>query len=338
MARDPWTELRSVLIEQVSKLWGYDPKTHASKIVPETLRAHVDKVQTRPLPEKIADEIVDSLAAVDESLAKLQDDESGKLPMIARLRPRGYFEDNWAARPSEERPWPVVLIHGTGATSGNWQELAHELREDGWAVFAPGYGARATNPIQQSAHEVGQYIEAVLARTGADRVIVVGHSQGGLVARYWMRYCDGADKVHHLVSLAVPHHGTTLGGVISPLIKTKMAENLLDSFVSSWFGPAGFQQVVGSPIVEALADGGDTDEEVDGYTSIATRSDSVIQPPETCFLVGDNVRNLWVQDVDPHAVVMHEDMPQDRRVRRLVAATLRRVAAQAAQAAREGEE
>lgn len=327
VARDPWTELRSVLIEQVSKLWGYDAKNNASTIVPDTLRDHVEKVQTRPLPETIADEIVGNLAAVDESLANLEKDESGKLPMIARLRPRGYFEDNWAARPSDDRPWPVILLHGTGGTSGHWQELAYELREDGWAVFAPGYGARATNPIQQSAHEVGQYIDAVLQHTGADRVIIVGHSQGGLVGRYWMRYCGGAEKVHHLVSLAVPHHGTTLGGIISPLIKSKLAAHLVDSFVSSWFGPAGFQQVVGSPIVEALADGGDTDPGVHGYTSIATRSDSVIQPPETCFLVGDNVRNLWVQDVEPHAVVLHEDIPQDKRVRRLVLATLRRVAA-----------
>lgn len=327
MAKDPWTELRSALVEKLSKVWGYDPKANESTIVPEALREHVDKVHTQALPNTIIDEIVESLAAVDESLANLQADESGKLPLIARLRPRGYYEDNWAARPTPACPWPVVLIHGTGATTGDWQELANDLREEGWAVFAPGYGARATRPITESAHEVGEYIDAVLAHTQAERVIVVGHSQGGLVARYWMRFGGGAAKVHHLVSLAVPHHGTTLGGIISPLIRTKHAANLIDSLVSSWFGPAGFQQVVDSPIVTALAEGGDTDPAVSGYTSIATRSDSVIQPPETCFLVGDNVRNLWVQDLEPYAVVLHEDMPRDKRVRRLVAATLRKVAA-----------
>ncbi|AIT59965.1 lipase [Corynebacterium doosanense CAU 212 = DSM 45436] len=254
------------------------------------------------------------------------EDESESLPLIARLRPRGHTEDNWTARPSEGRPWPVILVHGTGDTPGVYQEMAHELRGDGWAVFAPGYGQRATRPLQESAHNVGAYIDAVLKETGAEKAIVVGHSQGGLVVRYWMRFHGGAAKVHHLVCLATPNHGTTMGGVISPLIKSKLAEDLVDSLVKSWFGPAGFQQVIGSPFIEALNDGGDLDEEVEGYTCIATRSDSVIQPPETCFLKGENVRNLWVQDLEPRAVILHEDMPRDKRVRRLVMAVLRGVA------------
>ena len=326
MARDPWTEVRNTLMEQISKLWGYDPKEKSSTIVPDSLRDHVASVRDHELPERIAGEIVDSLEAVDDSIENFSEDDSGKLPMIARLKPRGYFEDDWTARTSHTRPFPVILLHGTGATSGNWQELAVELREDGWAVFAPGYGQRATRPIEESARKVGAYVDAVLAKTGAEKVIVVGHSQGGLVARYWMRFYGGAARVHHLVSLAVPNHGTTLGGIVSPLIKSKLAENLVDGFVNMWFGPAGFQQVVGSPVLQALDKGGDLDEEVHSYTCIATRSDSVIQPPETCFLKGENVRNLWVQELEPQSVVLHEDMPQDKRVRRLVVATLRTVA------------
>lgn len=326
MARDPLTELRGQLIERLSKVWGYDYREQASLIVPDALRDHVDAVQTSELPERIVDEIVEKLDAVDLALTEMGEDESESLPLIARLRPRGHTEDDWTARPSEERPWPVILVHGTGDTPGVYQEMAYELRGDGWAVFAPGYGQRATRPLQESAHNVGAYIDAVLKETGAERAIVVGHSQGGLVVRYWMRFHGGAAKVHHLVCLATPNHGTTMGGVISPLIKSKLAEDLVDSLVKSWFGPAGFQQVIGSPIIEALDDGGDLDEEVDGYTCIATRSDSVIQPPETCFLKGENVRNLWVQDLEPRAVILHEDMPRDKRVRRLVMAALRGVA------------
>lgn len=326
MARDPLTELRGQLIERLSKVWGYDYKEQASLIVPDALRDHVEAVQTSTLPERIVDEIVEKLDAVDVALTEMGEDESESLPLIARLRPRGHTEDNWTARPSGERPWPVILVHGTGDTPGVYQEMAYELRGDGWAVFAPGYGQRATRSLQESAHNVGAYIDAVLKETGAEKAIVVGHSQGGLVVRYWMRFHGGAAKVHHLVCLATPNHGTTMGGVISPLIKSKLAEDLVDSLVKSWFGPAGFQQVIGSPFIEALNDDGDLDEEVEGYTCIATRSDSVIQPPETCFLKGENVRNLWVQDLEPRAVILHEDMPRDKRVRRLVMAVLRGVA------------
>lgn len=328
MPRDPLTELRSQILERLGKVWGYDYKQGTSLIVPDALREHVDAVQTSPLPERIVDEIVDKLDSVDDTLTELGEDESGSLPLIARLRPRGHTEDDWTARPTEKRPWPVVLVHGTGDTPGVYQEMAFELRADGWAVFAPGYGQRATGPLEESAKSVGAYIEAVLRETGADKAIVVGHSQGGLVLRHWMRFHGGAAKVHHLVCLATPNHGTTMGGVISPLIRSKLAEDLVDSLVTSWFGPAGFQQVVGSPFVEKLNDDGDLDPEVHGYTCIATRSDSVIQPPETCFLKGDNVRNLWVQDLEPRAVILHEDMPRDKRVRRLVMASLRSVAIQ----------
>ena len=59
------------------------------------------------------------------------------------------------------------------------------------------------------------------------------------------------------------------------------------------------------------------------YTCIATRSDAVVVPPETCFLdprgvAEGTVRNIYVQDFDRRAVVMHEDMPMDKRVHAIV--------------------
>ena len=59
------------------------------------------------------------------------------------------------------------------------------------------------------------------------------------------------------------------------------------------------------------------------YTCIATRSDAVVVPPETCFLdprgvAEGTVRNIYVQDFDRRAMVMHEDMPMDKRVRAIV--------------------
>lgn len=323
MPPKPISEARSFLVDSLNRLWGYDSKQNTSTIVPDELRDHVENVQVDTITERIADEILENLAPDKQEIDDQPLREDPALPMIARLKPRGYHENNWLDKPTEKRPYPVILIHGTGATTGYWNSMATDLREDGYAVFAVGYGTRATGPLQESAKQVGAFVHAVLHVTGASKVILIGHSQGGLVARYWMRFHGGAEYVHHMVSLAAPNHGTSIGGIASPLIKSKLASNLMDSFVEYWFGPAGFQMVVGSPIVQALEEGGDTDEGV-GYTCIATRSDSVIQPPETCFLVGENVRNVWVQDLEPNAVVLHEDMPEDKRVRRLVVAALKK--------------
>src|SRR5699024_4743758 len=63
------------------------------------------------------------------------------LPLGARLKPRGIFEDDWTATLSTQRPWPVILLHGTCDSTGIWQLLGSDLREDGWAVFAADYWA-----------------------------------------------------------------------------------------------------------------------------------------------------------------------------------------------------
>ncbi|QGU06097.1 Extracellular esterase EstB precursor [Corynebacterium occultum] len=261
------------------------------------------------------------------------------LPLLARMRARGLFEDDWRARPTTEHPYPVICIHGTGTTKGDWQELGEDLRAEGYAVFAPDFGNRATDSIAESASQIGAYIDVVLQATGAQQVILIGHSQGGTLARYWMRLMGGAPKVRHLVCLAAPNHGTTLGGVVSPLVRTAMAENIMNSLVNNWFGSSGFEQVTGHPTITAINEGGDLDPGV-SYTCIATRGDTVIQPPETCFLYPDEdelgdetvdelgterVHNIWIQDRYPRAVILHADLPQDSRVRQIIRAELAQV-------------
>lgn len=252
-----------------------------------------------------------------------------ELPLAARLPARGHFEDDWRARPTRERPWPVILIHGTGDTNGIWQHLAVDLRQDGWAVFAPEFGRRCTDRVEESAEQVGAYIDAVLKVTGARRAVLVGHSQGGILARYWMRILDGAPKVRHLVTLGVPNHGTTLGGMLSGMTTSRIGESMITSAISSWFGPSGFQLITGHPLIDEINSDGDTDEGV-GYTNIATRFDTIIQPLETCFLESDDpdadITNIIVQDVEPKSRVLHVDLPGDARVRQIVREALEAIA------------
>ena len=251
------------------------------------------------------------------------------LPLGARLKPRGIFEDDWTATLSTQRPWPVILLHGTCDSKGIWQLLGADLREDGWAVFAPDYGTRATGLIPDSAAQVGAYIQAVMHTTGAKKVIIMGHSQGGLVARYWMRMMGGAKYVKHLVCIGTPNHGTTQGGILSPLVTNRRADSVMQSVIDAYFGPAGAQQIVGSDILDEVNRDGDLEEGVT-YTNIVTRSDAVVVPPESCFLAPDKVkdgtvRNIYVQDFDRRAVVLHHDLPVDKRVRVIARTILRQI-------------
>lgn len=293
-------------------------------ILPSTIADNIDRE-----PGELAREVVGNLDEdVDDE--PLDVDTPEPLPLLARLRARGLFEDDWRARPTETHPYPVICVHGTGTTKGDWMELGSELRQDGFAVFAPDFGNRATDSIMESAAQISAYIDAVLKVTEAKKIILIGHSQGGTLCRYWMRMMGGADKVRHLVCLAVPNHGTTLGGIVSPLVRTPMGEEIMTALVNSWFGPSGFEQVSGHKTITSINEGGDLEPGVT-YTNIATRGDTVIQPSETCFLYPDDlppdaplnysddqVKNIWLQEIHPRAVVLHNEMPQDARVRKIV--------------------
>ena len=362
--------LRRHLSQQWTELTSPSFSVPASKL-PEPLAHHATEVSTSTIPESVVAEIAESLnlrgkhahhhAATDQESENAPEPEDGSqtaeksdynfdssrhLPLGARFKPRGVFEDDWSARPSANKPWPVILIHGTVDTKGVWQELGTELRADGWCVFAPDYGKRGTAAMEESAVQLGAYIEAVRTITGAEQVILIGHSQGGLLARYWMRTSGQARYVKHLVSLGAPNHGTTMGGILSPLVTNNLTENIMHSLIHRWFGPVGFQQITGSEIFAVFNDGAD-DRDGDGnsddssgtnthgsgeledgvdYTCIASRQDTVVQPPETCFLNGPahQVRNVWVQDIIPRANVQHQDLPMNKHVRAIIRTGLKK--------------
>ena len=105
--------------------------------------------------------------------------------------------NDWSCRPSARHPRPVVLVHGTFADmSDSWQALSPLLRNHGYCVFALNYGASdgsdafgiyATGDIAQSAAQLSDFVDRVLAATGADAVDLVGHSQGGMMPRYYLK-------------------------------------------------------------------------------------------------------------------------------------------------------
>jgi pimeloyl-ACP methyl ester carboxylesterase len=55
---------------------------------------------------------------------------------------------------------------------------------------------------------LGRHIEEICERTDSDQVDIVGHSLGGLIARYYVQRLAGDSRVRTLVTLGTPHSGT----------------------------------------------------------------------------------------------------------------------------------
>ena len=227
--------------------------------------------------------------------------------------------NDWSCRPTAEHPEPVVLVHGTFEDMlKNWSTLAPVLADQGYCVFALNYGDNATGPVADSARELAPFVDAVLAATGAKEVDVVGHSQGGMMPRYWIQFLGGAKKVDDLVGIAPSNHGTQ--GLIVPL-----GEGTTTGLVGGTQTPcqACVEQQAGSPFLQELNAHGDTVRGVD-YTVISTRYDEVVTPYTSQFLAGDAsaVTNLTIQDLCPADPIEHDQTPNDPVVHQLVTAAL----------------
>ena len=232
--------------------------------------------------------------------------------------------NDWSCRPEPAHPYPVVLVPGTlEGMSYNWFTLSPLLRNSGYCVFALNYGqdpshplglpgavpAGGTGEIAASASELAAFVDRVLAATGAPEVDVVGHSQGGMMPRYYLRFLGGAAKVHSLVGISPSNHGTTVDG-LTTLFELAGAKELGTAGIGVACGAACEEQLAGSAFLQQLNAGGDTVPGV-AYTVIETRYDEVVTPYSSAFLSGPGVVNIDLQAQCPLDASEHLATPFD---------------------------
>lgn len=225
--------------------------------------------------------------------------------------------NDFSCRPSAAHPYPVVLVHGTVENKlMNWSALSPLLKNNGYCVFALNYGAYLPGPflgldeIDESALQLGAYVNRVLAATGASKVDLVGHSQGGMMPRYYIKYLGGNTTVRTLVGLTPSNHGTTLLGL------SELGRYIPGvSSILSAGAPALEQQRQGSDFNRVLDAGGDT---IAGprYTVIASSYDEVVTPYTNSYLSG--ATNINLQSGCIVNFTEHLGVSYDRRALRMV--------------------
>jgi len=123
---------------------------------------------------------------------------------LGRSSPR--FDD--AGMPGET----VLLIHGFFQTRRVMRTLEQRLRADGFRVVSFNLGGLLwnfnTRGVQTLAKRIDQKVRRLRERYGVDRIHIVGHSLGGLVARYLVQESGGDEYTDTVITLGSPHHGT----------------------------------------------------------------------------------------------------------------------------------
>ncbi len=117
------------------------------------------------------------------------------------------------------RPEVVLLLHGFFQTRNIWEVMEDRLRFDGYGVLSFNLGGLLyrfnTHPVDRLAEVVADKLEGLARRHDFDRVHVIGHSKGGMVARRYVQHFGGHRRVKSVITLGTPHHGTptALAGV-----------------------------------------------------------------------------------------------------------------------------
>ncbi len=185
---------------------------------------------------------------------------------------------------------PVLLVPGTGVTpeknfAWNWIPALNALPREWCTVELPG---SAMADIQVAGEHVVNAIRTMNAVSGRE-VDILGHSQGGMVPRWALRFWpDTRAMTDDVVGMAPSNHGTETAGICG---------------APGGCAPAFWQQRAGSEFIKALNSFTETFPGID-YTAIYTKTDAVVTPNldetgSSSLRPGDgpSITNVAVQDL-----------------------------------------
>jgi pimeloyl-ACP methyl ester carboxylesterase len=193
---------------------------------------------------------------------------------------------------------PILLVHGIIDNHAIFTVMEYALRRHGFQTLSRyDYGVLTQN-IPRAAVRLGAAIDELSAATGYERVHVIGHSLGGLIARYYVQRLGGDQHVHTLVTLGTPHQGTQLAWA-APLL------------------PLVRQLTPDSPVIQELAA---------PAQGCRTRFVAFYSDIDHLVVPGRNARldhpDLNVQNIAAHGVG-HLSMPNNGRIAFSIAQALR---------------
>jgi triacylglycerol lipase len=117
---------------------------------------------------------------------------------------------------------PILLVHGIMDNRSVFTVFRRALHRRGFGVVHAVNYSLFTDDIRAAAYELRGHVERLRERTGADRVHIVGHSLGGMIARYYVQRMGGSAVVDTLVTLGSP----PTGSLAAHLLPTPLARQL----------------------------------------------------------------------------------------------------------------
>lgn len=189
---------------------------------------------------------------------------------FSRQVPLAYLDPEAAAT-------PVILLHGYFHNRSAFMVMRNRLKRVGFRTVTTMNYNVIGHDIPELAEQLYGYVERVCENAGAHKVHLIGHSLGGIVARYYIQMLGGEDRVLTCITLGSPHQGTYA------------------AFVGR--GRAARQLRPGSPILEQLRDTARPTPV--RFVSFYSNLDGMVLPPGHAKIVSPplRARNILVKDL-----------------------------------------
>ncbi len=147
--------------------------------------------------------------------------ETACLLLTILLRPFGWFHSRLQATEQGTRP-PVILLHGLLQNRSCLFWLQYRLNAAGYqqvvSISTPPW-----RDLETLTEELAKKVAEIRIKLKADKVLLIGHSMGGMIARNYVQNRGGAAYVQGMVTLGTPHHGSKL----APFALSTMGKTLL---------------------------------------------------------------------------------------------------------------
>jgi triacylglycerol esterase/lipase EstA (alpha/beta hydrolase family) len=204
---------------------------------------------------------------------------------------------------------PIVMVAGMAQDEATVAPLTDALHAKGFDVTIYVPPDSGLGDIRAYAKQLGEVVEAVRRRTNAPRVDLIGHSEGGVTARRYVKdQLEGA-PVHTLIALGSPQQGTDVGS-LSTLLRA--------AGIETW--APGLEQLISGSAFLAELNGGDATPGDTRYVTIGTELDIVTQPVAHAGIPG--AENVIVHEACPERRVGHLGLFEDAWVLQVITAVL----------------
>lgn len=222
---------------------------------------------------------------------------------------------------------PVVLLHGLSLNRDTFlSTLAWHLKDMGYCVFSETYGAHpipswvgGVRPMRDTAKEIASFIRSVKDKTGAAKVDLVGHSEGGVMAIYVPMTQEGiANIVDHNIALGPAIHGAQYYGLTDVFYIGGEVTRQLAALALKTFGcPACDDMATGGAVYNDFLNAAQIVQQGNKASIIMSTKDTLVAP-DVSRIDEEGVRNISIQDKCPDDPVGHAGLASDKTVWEIV--------------------